>query len=241
MKEVSRNHIINGRSLAVVVTETDSKKIVVFCHGYRGTSVGPHRFFVTASRLLAKRGIGSFRFDQYGSGNSDGEFMESRFDDWVQTTVEICKSYIDNGYDVALFGQSMGASTVIVAASQLPGLAVVVCWVPDPSIEVYTMPKEGYFEEDGERVSAIYWQQAHAANIAHKLQVVKAPMLIIQCTNDMYVSEDNRLAIEQNSQKNHLIQTHEGYTHSSWTYSQAQSIINDSINFISNHIGTVAK
>ena len=110
-----RTQIYNDHTIALALHEASTKKVVIFCHGFRGTSTGPARFFVKAARELEKEGISSVRFDQYGSGNSDGEFEESRFDDWVATTIAIARDYLSNGYEVALFGQSMGAATVINA------------------------------------------------------------------------------------------------------------------------------
>ena len=118
-----RTQIYNDHTIALALHEASTKKVVIFCHGFRGTSTGPARFFVKAARELEKEGISSVRFDQYGSGNSDGEFEESRFDDWVATTIAIARDYLSNGYEVALFGQSMGAATVINAAAELPELS----------------------------------------------------------------------------------------------------------------------
>lgn len=75
MKETTQDQNFNGHSIATAFHDANSKNIVIFCHGYRGTSAGPNRFFVTAARQLAKRGISSLRFDQYGCGNSEGDFI----------------------------------------------------------------------------------------------------------------------------------------------------------------------
>lgn len=104
MKDVISLETYNGHNIATYMCDVGTKNIVLFCHGYRGTAVGPNRFFVRAARALAEQGISSLRFDQYGSGNSAGDFFESRFDDWVETTRSIAKEYIDQGYQVSLFG-----------------------------------------------------------------------------------------------------------------------------------------
>src|SRR5690606_5979559 len=122
---------------------TQIKKVVIFCHGYRGTSVGPNRFFVRAARKLANNGISSLRFDQYCSGNSDGDFADSSFNDWVATTTKIVEDYLSKDYEVALFGQSMGGATVICVGSTVADITAAVAWVPDPNVEPFSSPENG--------------------------------------------------------------------------------------------------
>src|SRR5664279_2866470 len=127
---------VNKKKIASVINDTGSKNIVIFCHGFRGSKIGPNRFFVKVARELEKQNINSLRFDQYGSGDSEGDFVDSRFDDWVKTIEEIVNDYLSNGYKVSLLGQSMGGSAVLVAASHLGDkLESVVAWVPDPSVD----------------------------------------------------------------------------------------------------------
>ena len=223
----TRDRRYNNRRIATAWHEGGSKRVVIFCHGFRGASVGPRRLFVRAAEKLAQRGISSLRFDQYGSGNSDGDFIESRFDDWVQTIVTISRHYLDDGYRVGLWGQSMGGSAVINAAAGLPELSAVVSWVPDPTINPPTI-SGSHVEEGGERVSWDFWRQAHAAHTADKLFQVTTPTYIVQCTGDEYVDAANRDAITSHARENHVIQTYEGYSHSSWSYNQAEEIITQS-------------
>lgn len=222
----------NAHQIFCAGLDAGNKQIVIFCHGYRGSSIGPARHFVTISEELAKNGISSLRFDQYGSGNSAGDFMFSSFDDWVTTTREIAESYLKRGYRVSLFGQSMGGSTVIMAASSLPALTSFVAWVPDPSIETFIPPREGYIEEAGQRVQSAFWQEAHDAGIAEALAATKPAGLIIQCGNDEYVSAENHQAIQANAGPQHTVEMLEGYVHSSWSYEQAQSVIATSVDFL---------
>jgi len=181
---------------------------------------------------LEEAGISSLRFDQFGSGNSEGDFMDSSFNDWIDTTTAIAKSYLDNGYEVALFGQSMGGATVISVGSRFPEISAVVAWAPDPNVEDFKRPESEYVEEGGQRVRVAYWQEAHDAKIANKLANLKVPALIIQCTDDEYVDEVNRKAILNNAQFNHKVINFENYKHSNWTYDQADNIISKSVDFI---------
>lgn len=60
----------------------------------------------------------------------------------MSTTQAIAHDYLNNGYKIILFGQSMGAATVIKAASEMPDIAAVVAWVPDPNVGAFVAPKE---------------------------------------------------------------------------------------------------
>lgn len=190
----------NGHDIATALHDAGGKDIVIFCHGYRGTSVGPSRFFVRAANKLQEAGVSSLRIDQYGSGNSEGDFYESSFDDWVATTKAVADDYVAQGYRVALFGQSMGGSTVICVAGTTPEIHAMVAWVPDAKV-VNTVqdPEAEYIEEGGQRVRPRFWLEAFQAGVAQKLAQVKAPGYTVQCTADEYVDQQNRDAIKQNA------------------------------------------
>lgn len=223
---------INGHDIACAKLDTGSKNIVIFCHGFRSSCIGPNRTFVKVARLLADNNISSLRFDQYGSGNSQGDFIDSSFNDWIATTKAIANEYLDKGFRVALFGQSMGAATVIAAGADIPKLAAVVAWVPDPNVEPFVMPQEGYFEESGQRVQASYWKEACDAKVANKLKSLNAPAYIVQCSNDEYVSAENHKAIEANAQQQHRVEMFNGLRHSSWSYDDTAKIIDNSVKFL---------
>lgn len=233
--ENSRIEQYNGHAINTVFHDAGGKRVVVFCHGYRSSSIGPNRFFVRAARQLAAHGISSLRFDQYGSGNSEGDFFNSSFNDWVATAKSICRHYIDIGYEVALFGQSMGGSTVLVVGSEMPELTAIVAWVPDASADDFNAPDSGVIEENGQIVQAFFWQEAHDMKVGDRLVDIQAPTYIIQCTADEYVDEKNRNKIIQNAQPHHTVVNLEGYSHSSWTYEQSEVIIGESVDFLVNH------
>ena len=230
--EIANTRQYNGHDISTIFHDVRSRKIVIFCHGYRGTSIGPSRFFVKASRILAKNGISSFRFDQYGSGNSEGDFMDSSFKDWEKTTQIITQDFLDQGYTVGLLGQSMGGATVICVGSELPAITSIVAWAPDAGVDLFYPPKNGFIEEGGQRVQSSYWQEAYDARIADRLSNVQAPMYIVQCSDDEYVSAENHEAIERNARPNHDVEMYNGYKHSAWTYEQAEGIINKSVQFL---------
>jgi len=232
MKITTQDQNFNEHRISTTFYEAGIKNIVIFCHGYRGTNVGPNRFFVKAAKQLLEKNISSLCFDQYGSGNSEGDFFDSSFIDWIETTKTITKSYLEQGYKLALFGQSMGGATVIAVSAKIPNLSAIVAWVPDPNVDDFTPPENGIFEEGGQIVQACFWQEAHDAKVADLIPLIKTPMYIVQCTDDGYVDEQNRNAIIKNARSYHKVDNFEGYSHSSWTYEQSKEIINRSVNFL---------
>ena len=236
MKETTQDKNLNGRRIATAFHDAGGKSIVIFCHGFRGTNIGPSRFFVRTARRLAERGISSLRFDQYGRGNSEGDFFDSRFSDWVETIRVIAEEYMKNGYKVALFGQSMGGSAAIAAAAELPKLSALVAWAPDPNVDEFTGSEHEIVEEGGQRVRARFWQEAHDARVAEKLALVKAPAYIVQCTADAYVNKENRDTLTKNALPQHRVENLEGYAHATWTYDQSEKIIEESVNFLAEHL-----
>ncbi len=232
MEEHVGRQEFNGHKLAVARTETSETDVVIFCHGFKGTSIGPSRLFVRIARLLATQNISSVRFDQYGSGNSDGEFLDSSFADWVATTEAIVRSHLQQGYRVALFGQSMGASTAIVTAANIPELSGCVAWVPGSNVGETLPAFDQILEEEGQIFRGQFWREASDARIAERLRSVKSPMYIVQCTADKYVNQQNRDAISASAQPNHTVDIMDGYPHSDWTFEQSEVVIQRSFRFL---------
>lgn len=228
--------MIAGRRLAVARHDAGAGPLVVFCHGFRGERTGPNRTFVAAARALALLGISSLRFDQYGSGDSEGKFLDSSFDDWVAAVRVLANQGHSDGRRIALFGQSMGASAAICAAASLPHLAALVAWVPDASIDTFTPSPTGYIEEGGQRVGNRFWREAHAARVPECFAQVTAPSYLVFGSADDYVSEDNRNALTLYAGAKDQIDVFDGYPHSAWTADQADDMISRSTRFLQAHL-----
>jgi hypothetical protein len=223
---------VDGRRIAVAWHEAGSRDLVVFCHGFRGHKGGPNSFFVGAARQLAAHGVCSLRFDQPGSGDSEGSFEDSSFDEWLATTAAIVREHQAAGYRVALFGQSMGGAAVLAVAAEVTGLVAEVAWVPDPNVDPFEPSPTGFCEEGGQIVQDRFWREAHEARIAERLPNVAAPAYLVFGTADEFVSEENRLALTERARPHHRIDVFEGYAHSAWTHVQATEIIDRSCRFL---------
>lgn len=230
---------VREHRIAAVLHDAGTKQIVLCCHGFRSSKIGPHRFFVRLAHQLVAHGICVLRFDQYGSGDSEGDFFDSSFAEWVATICEIVARYRLDGYAVALLGQSMGgAAALVAAAAQGASLASVVAWVPDPSIDPFT-PAGDYTEEDGERVQARYWREAHDAYVVRAFAAIAAPTLVFFATNDAYVSPENQRALSEARQAHQRIAVLPDHPHSAWTYDQAGAVIAETREFFVAHFAPV--
>ena len=126
---------VNNKNIFCILNEPDDskKQIVIFSHGFRSSTIGPARTFVDFSRILNKEGISTLRFDQPNCGNSEGDFLDSSFNEWVNTTTYFAKKYLDLGYKVILLGQSMGGATTIAATARIDLKNIIPCiilWSP---------------------------------------------------------------------------------------------------------------
>lgn len=89
--------------------------LAICVHGYKST---PLRDFCGGGRILEKLGFSLLLIDQRGQGNSDGDTMcfgireRKDLNAWIDA--------FSDGRDVYLVGVSMGASTVLMAAPNMP-------------------------------------------------------------------------------------------------------------------------
>ncbi len=87
MEELAYHEVGNERIAGVFHSASGSeRRLVVMAHGFKGSKIGPSRYFVTLAREVALRGISVFRFDQPGSGDSSGAFEDSSFAHWISST-----------------------------------------------------------------------------------------------------------------------------------------------------------
>ena len=141
--------------------------MVIMSHGFRGANDGPGRQFVDFQRLLNKERFSVLRIDLPNSGNSDGDYIDVSYDEWVNTIVYFAKKYLDLGYKVALLGQSMGAAATVVATSKQELKDKIFClllWVPGVNDGDFKGDYDEVFEEGGQKYRGRYWIEAHKAD-----------------------------------------------------------------------------
>ncbi len=89
---------------------------------------------VYVSRHLAEAGIATLRFDFPGLGGSAGDFADTTLSGYVRDVIAAA-TFLANEFQSPsiLIGHSMGGSSVLFAASRLPGIELVVT-IAAPSV-----------------------------------------------------------------------------------------------------------
>lgn len=232
---------IKGKRVFQILSEPDAseKKIVIMSHGFRGSSIGPARTFVDFENLLIKNGFSTLRFDQPCGGNSEGNYVDSSFNEWIETTTYFAKKYLGLGYKVALLGQSMGAtSTMIVAAiDELKDkVPCILLWVPDPK-STFTSEGSEIGEEGGQKYKETFWEEARNANFFKCLSEYQGGIHLVYGENDKYISEELRSqVIEEVKKKNQPFMVLPGQDHSPWDFDVAQNVYREELAFLNKYI-----
>lgn len=107
---------------------------VLVCHGLGGQKVGRYRIYVLLAQRLAELGIGTFRFDFRGSGDSEGNFSDMTIEGEVSDAL-LCLSYLREHPNVipeqiGIFGRSLGAAVAVLTASRTRQVNSLCLWAP---------------------------------------------------------------------------------------------------------------
>lgn len=232
---------INNKQIFCILTEPEpsQKKIVIMSHGFRGSSLGPARSFVDFESLLLKEGFSVLRFDQPCGGNSEGDYLDSSFNEWIQTTSYFTQKYLDLGYQVALLGQSMGATTTMVVAGQdkfKNKIPCIILWVPDAKSNTSVDPNKTY-EEDGQKYKGSFWTEAAAADFCGSLDKYNGSIHLVYGEHDKYVAKELReKTIAKVQAKGQPYMILPGQDHSPWDFDLAQQVYQEEISFLSQYI-----
>ncbi len=207
--------------------------MVIMSHGFRGSSDGPARQFVDFQRLLNKEDFSVLRFDQPNSGNSDGDYLNVSYSEWVDATVYFAKKYLDLGYKVALMGQSMGAAVSIVATSRpelKDKIPCILLWVPGVNDGDFNGDYDEVFEEAGQKYRGRFWKEARQANSFKCLEEYKGGIHLVYGEKDKYVSKRLReRVIEIVRKKKQPYMILKGQNHSLWEYDLAQKVYKEQL------------
>src|SRR3989338_7360870 len=249
MKDVISFETINGKNIFTIFSEShpSSKNLVIMNHGFKGNSTGASRTFVNFSRLLISHGISALRFDQPNSGNSEGDFIDSSFGEWVDTTVYFAKKYLDQGYNVALLGHSMGANSALTAtfrAEIRDKISCLLLWAPDPKSNPADwfikeskriIEKNNVYEETGQRFKASFWQEVKDADFFKCLNKYNGRIHLVYGENDKFVSSKLRdKVILEVRNKKQPVTILKGQDHVSWDYDVCEQVYYNELELLKN-------
>ena len=233
---------VNGKKIFCVLSESElnQKKIVIMSHGFRGSSTGPARTFVDFQRLLNKEGFSVLRFDQPNSGNSEGDYLETSYNEWVNTIVYFAKKYIDLDFKASLLGQSMGGAATVVATSRPELKAKIPCillWVPGVNEGDFNCNSEEIFEEAGQKYKGKFWLEAREANFFKCLNDYEGKIHLVYGENDKFISQELRnRVIKVVKEKDQQAEVLKGQDHSPWEYDECQKVYKEELEFIKSNI-----
>ncbi|XP_023642032.1 uncharacterized protein LOC17891608 [Capsella rubella] len=116
--------IPNSRSekLVGLLHETESKEVVVLCHGFRSNK--DNTILKNIAVALAKEGISAFRFDFSGNGESQGDFYYGNFNSEADDDLHYVIQHLSNDMNrvvPVILGHSKGGDVVLLYASKHGG------------------------------------------------------------------------------------------------------------------------
>jgi alpha/beta superfamily hydrolase len=187
------------------IPEKTTEKIPMVCifHGFTGNKMEPHFVFVKLSRMLAKKGIASVRFDFSGSGESDGDFIDMTISKELEDAKAILNyvkslDFVDTN-KIGIVGLSMGGAVGSMLAGDCKNDIKSLClWAPAGNMgelvtsgrseaEIKEIRKAGFWDEDGLLVGTDFLDDILSIDIFGKAAAYDKNVLLLHGTKDQSV------------------------------------------------------
>lgn len=110
----------DGTRLAYCATPArdPAKPGILFCGGFRSDMTGTKA--VALEEAAKQHGLGYVRFDYFGHGQSDGDFLDGSIGRWKEDTLAMLREVCAAGQPQILVGSSMGGWLATLAALAMP-------------------------------------------------------------------------------------------------------------------------
>ena len=194
-----------GHKVAGILATPEEKtdRIAVLCHGFLSNKNSRTNQALTA--LLLPQGIGTFRFDFFGQGESEGPFEQITVSLAVWQALAGLDLMSSKGYrNLALVGSSFGGLVALLAAAQRPRIACMAlkCPVPDfPEMLNLEFGETGMAQWKATdtipnvvpggsgriKLSYAFYEDSLCHNGFDAAKVITAPTVIVQGAHDEYV------------------------------------------------------
>src|SRR5271168_2919208 len=158
--------------------------------GPGGDHNGPSDIFVKTAHALARKGIASLRFDFRGSGNSEGDFVDTTIRGEVEDLSVALHLALSHGYTrIGLLGESMGGTVAILGSDAR--YKALVLWYPaielmDTSLQHYLseehaaeLSSEGYVTEGDIRIGRPFLDEVKTLSLQSIIPTISQPVLFI--------------------------------------------------------------
>ncbi len=157
------------------------------------------------SRGLTERGIGVFRFDFTGLGESEGDFGDTNFSSNVTDLIDAA-AFLANNYQspTLLIGHSLGGAAVLQAAEHLPDIKTIITigapCNPEHVAHLFESAEEEILEKGEAKVLLAgrpfcikkqFLDDLEDQRMTEKIQGLKRPLLVLHSSIDNTVGIDN--------------------------------------------------
>ena len=196
-----------GQQLFGVFTEADGggDALVIMIHGGPGGDHnGPSNIFIKTAHALAREGIASLRFDFRGSGDSEGDFVDTTIQGEVDDLATALHLALTNGYTrIGLLGESMGGTVALLASDAR--YKALVLWYPaidlmDTSLQQYfteehseELSYDGYVTDGDIRIGRPFLDEVKTLSLQPILPTISQPVLFIHGDQDDDVPHSHSL------------------------------------------------
>lgn len=189
----------------------EAEALVLMLHGFRGARNENGGMFRRAAHMMADLGIASLRIDFIGSGQSDGDWADTRFSHQARDAVRAVAALSDafGGRPVSVLGYSQGGLVSLRTAAAEDPFDRIAIWAPalDP-IATYAIifgedtiwlgaELHGVGETDlvpDTRLRPGYFAELAAADPIAEAAQSEAPMLVVMGRRDPLVRDGVALA-----------------------------------------------
>lgn len=216
----------------------DSKKIVIFLHGFTGNKNETNFMFSRQAKLFDEINIDSIRLDYYGSGDSDGQFEDMDFNDLIKQGKLIIEYVKTLNYDeIYLEGMSMGGALAIkLASSDISKLILVSPAINISDLSEYlftrtTLLPNGNVDVKSLMLSTEFRDSVKNICLFDNVEKLDIPTIIIQGAADSSVPYHNALIVKEKIKNSKLI-TVDGCDHVYSSYKHMNILFSSVLQFV---------
>ncbi|KUK97111.1 MAG: Hydrolase of the alpha/beta superfamily-like protein [Parcubacteria bacterium 32_520] len=171
---------------------------VILFHGFGGTKTEAHFMFVKLSRLLAKNGIASVRFDFRGSGDSEGKFEDMTILEEV-SDAKIIYDFTANMKEInknriGIVGWSFGGAVgVILSGKMKERIKCLVLWSSAGDIGKIPKASFDFISTRGLLVGEKFYKELSNLSIYNYAKEYRGNVLIVHSKKDELVPLETAL------------------------------------------------
>ena len=183
-----------GHQLVAIHHTSGQKYGLLLCHGLTGDKTEDHRLFVHTARKFAEEGYDVLRFDFWGSGDSEGDFKQTRMSHHLANISDAMNFFRQYSYDkVAVLAISFGAAAAILAAADVH-MDALILWsaVPDThslltehlNVNLTQVPENTVITYNNWEMETAFIDDLLKFDIKRAFSEIEIPTLVIQGMQD---------------------------------------------------------